>query len=177
LTIYKELNVYVMALMAQGQRPWYPLYEKPITFDEYSKEYLEVERIVKATGVSITHDKNQSSAFYYYSGEEKDTIVIPPRNQFADPAEYYVILLHELAHWSESRLFKVGEYDYSTNELIADVVSASLAMKFDIPNRSWANYELYAIRWLKKMESNPLWIFEVVKQANRVCEFLLAFEN
>ena len=54
------------------------------------------EQILANSGAKIAHDQ-PDRAFY---SRAQDSIHLPPRDAFKEPAGYYGTALHELAHWT-----------------------------------------------------------------------------
>jgi antirestriction protein ArdC len=54
------------------------------------------DQILKNSGADISHDQ-PDRAFY---NRATDSIHLPPRHAFSNPADYYGTALHELAHWT-----------------------------------------------------------------------------
>ena len=92
--------------------------------------YEEADTVIAATEADIRYGGNQ--AFY---NRAMDFIQVPLREQFTAP-EYYETVLHELCHWSESRLdWNRKEEGYAMGELIAEMGSCFLASGTRHPQR------------------------------------------
>ena len=137
--------------------------------------YEEADRVIEATGADIRYGGNQ--AFYSRNG---DYIQVPLREQFTAP-EYYETVLHEVCHWSESRLHwnrTNTDTSYSMGELIAEMGSCFLATELGIPNADkLPNHASYLQYWLKAMENDHRFIFQAATQANRAADFILSFSR
>ena len=89
----------------------------------------------------ITYTPTHGNAAYYRPSE--DIVVTPLPEQFANSAEYYSTLFHELTHSTghEKRLNRVmttaafGNNEYSQEELVAEIGSASICATLGIENK------------------------------------------
>lgn len=142
----------------------------PFSHDEYAEQFIE------ATGAQIEH--HGSRAFYRPS---TDTIVLPEREAFISPANYYATACHELTHWtghtsrldrdfSKSRRF--GDEHYAFEELIAELGSAYLAGHFGFIDGTVENHASYLASWIKVLKNDKSAIFTAAKHASAAYEFL-----
>src|SRR5215469_818093 len=140
------------------------------------------EQILKNSGARISHDQ-ADSAFYSPS---QDSIHLPPKDAFKDPAGYYGTVLHELAHWTghPSRLdrstlnesYRFGDVNYAREELRAELASVFLAAERGIPHNPehHAAYVGYCIKALKEDKNE---IFRAAHDASKATDFLLTLER
>ncbi len=135
--------------------------------------YEEADRVIAATEADIRYGGNQ--AFY---NRAQDLIQVPLREQFT-AAEYYETVLHELCHWSESRLdWNRKEEGYAMGELIAEMGSCFLASELGIPNaENLPNHASYLQSWLKAMANDTKFIFQASSQASKAADFILSFSR
>jgi len=135
--------------------------------------YQEADRVIEATGADIRYGGNQ--AFY---NRTQDFIQVPLREQFT-ALEYYETVLHELCHWSESRLeWNRKEEGYAMGELIAEMGSCFLASELGIPNaETLPNHTSYLQSWLKAMQNDTKFIFQASSQASKAADFILSFSK
>lgn len=140
------------------------------------------EQILKNSEARIAHDQ-ADRAFY---SREQDSIHLPPKNAFKDPAGYYGTALHELAHWTghPSRLnrstlnesYRFGDISYAREELRAELASVFLAAERGIPHNP-EQHAAYVGSWIKALEQDKNEIFRAAHDASRATEFLLSLER
>ncbi len=106
-----------------------------------------------------------------------DYIRLPPKTSFHSEAEFYGTALHELGHWSESRLGWTGSY--AEGELRAEMTSAFALSELGVPHCGdvTANSQSYLAHWLQAMKSDPRYIFRASTEASKAVEFLLSFSR
>ena len=132
-------------------------------------DFAPAEELIEASGADVRH--GGESAFYRPSG---DYIQMPHKHRFRSVGSYYESLLHELAHWSESRLG--WEACYAMNELVAEMAASFLSTELGVPQgESFENHAAYIKSWLKAMDNDPSFIFKASTQAAKVADFLLSF--
>lgn len=136
------------------------------------------EAILANSGADIVH-RVQTQAFY---SPTDDSIHLPKREQFATSEDYYGVALHELGHWTghESRLNRpmknpLGSEEYAKEELRAQISSFMLGQELDI------YYNLdetasYADSWIKALQDDPREIFRAAADAEKIMEYVMAFE-
>ena len=135
--------------------------------------YEEADKVIEATGADIRYGGNQ--AFYNRLG---DFIQVPLREQFG-AAEYYETVLHELCHWTESRLnWNRKDEGYAMGELVAEMGSCFLATELGIPNaETLPNHASYLQSWLKAMENDHRFVFQASSQASKAADYILSFSR
>jgi antirestriction protein ArdC len=94
----------------------------------------------------------------------QDAIGIPSRGLFANPAEYYSTLFHELAHSTghQKRLHRenfdkpshFGSESYSKEELVAEMTSAFLCGLSGIERETVPNSAAYLKTWIERLKSD-----------------------
>ncbi len=140
------------------------------------------EKILDNSGARIAHDQ-ADRAFY---SRASDSIHLPPRDVFKDPAGYYGTALHELAHWTghPSRLnrqtlnetYRFGDTNYAKEELRAELASVFLAAERGIPHDS-AQHAAYVGSWISALKEDKNEIFRAAHDASAATDFLLALER
>ncbi|MER2511372.1 MAG: zincin-like metallopeptidase domain-containing protein [Nitrosomonas ureae] len=137
------------------------------------------EQILRASGADIRYDKT-NTAFY---SPIHDTIHMPPQIMFQDSAGFYGTALHELGHWSghASRLgrdlaHKFGSPEYAREELRAELASYFLASRLGIPHDP-GQHSAYVGSWIDCLRHDKHAIFREAKEAERITEFVLAFQK
>ena len=140
------------------------------------------EQILKNSGARISHDQ-ADSAFYSPS---QDSIHLPPKDAFKDPAGYYGTVLHELAHWTghPSRLnrstlnesYRFGDVNYAKEELRSELASVFLAVERGIPHNP-EQHAAYVGSWINALRKDKHEIFRAAHDASEATDFLLALEH
>ena len=128
----------------------------------------------------ITYNPTKGDLAYYRPSE--DLVVTPLPEQFADIAEYYSTLFHELTHSTghEKRLNRVmataafGNNEYSQEELVAEIGSASLCATLGIESKgSFVNSVAYIQSWLKALRNDKKMIVKASSQAEKAVKLIL----
>lgn len=137
------------------------------------------EQILKASGAAIHHSE-QDRAFYRPS---TDKIHMPEKHLFPTADNYYATALHELGHWTghESRLDRdlanpFGSEAYAREELRAEIASMILGNELGIGHDP-DQHASYVKSWIKVLEEDPMEIFRAAADAEKIHEFVLAFEQ
>lgn len=137
------------------------------------------ERLVLASQAYIQH-RAEDRAFYSPGG---DHIVMPERSQFHSAEHYWSTLLHELGHWTghKSRLDRdltgfFGSESYAKEELRAEIASLMLCAEMGI-GHDGSQHAAYVKSWVKVLQDDPREIFRAAASAEKIQEFLLAFEQ
>jgi antirestriction protein ArdC len=135
-------------------------------------DFVPAEELIEATGADIRFGGDR--AFYNRSG---DFIQVPPRHRFDPPGTFYETLLHELSHWSESRVgWDHEQHGYAMCELVAEMASSFMAAELGVPQgESLDNHAAYVKSWLKEMKDDAAFIFRASTQAGKVTDYLLSF--
>lgn len=119
-------------------------------------------------------------AYYVVS---QDKVVLPVREAFsADPADYYAVAFHELAHATghDSRLGREslttkeawGGQHYAKEELVAELCSAMLCAETGIsPN--YVRSASYVSSWLRWADDNRREIISAAGQAQKAADWIL----
>lgn len=139
----------------------------------------EAERILTNSGADIRYDKTDTA---YYTSKH-DQIHMPPKVMFPDAAGFYSVALHELGHWTghESRLGRqlgngFGTADYAKEELRAELSSFFLASRLGIPHDP-GQHASYIKSWIQVLEQDHNEIFRAAKDAEKISEFVLQFQQ
>lgn len=124
--------------------------------------------------------KNEKGDDAFYS-PLNDSIVLPLKEQFEEPAEYYSTLYHEAAHstGAKKRLnrFEEGSYfgsePYSKEELVAEISAAvSLnELKIDTPDTE-KNSIAYCQSWLSVLKNDPKFIVSAASKAEKAVKLI-----
>ncbi|WP_430233734.1 zincin-like metallopeptidase domain-containing protein [Nitrosomonas communis] len=137
------------------------------------------EHILQVSGARILHG-GQNSAFYRPT---TDSIHLPDKGQFPSADGYYATALHELGHWTghSSRLDRdltnpFGSEGYAKEELRAEIASMILGDGLGI-GYDPGQHAAYVGSWIKILQDDPLEIFRAAADAEKIQEYLLAFEQ
>ena len=155
-----------------------PLELKPQQENEW--EAIErAEHILQASGAKITHAPGDR-AFYRPS---TDSITLPEKSQFPQPDAYYATALHELGHWTghPTRLDRdlahpFGSEGYAKEELRAEISSMILGDSLGLGHDP-EQHAAYVGSWIKVLQDDPLEIFRASSDAEKIHDYVLAFEQ
>ncbi|WP_322075499.1 zincin-like metallopeptidase domain-containing protein [Burkholderia cenocepacia] len=152
-----------------------PIQRKEQTWDAIER----AERILQASGAVIHHGEN-NRAFYRPS---TDSIHLPDKGQFPSADNYYATALHELGHWTghADRLARdlahpFGSEGYAKEELRAEISSMILGDELGIGHDP-GQHAAYVGSWIKALQEDPLEIFRAAAEAEKIQEYVLAFEQ
>ena len=134
--------------------------------------YGKATDFAKGTGIRIKSGGNKAA--YYPGGDE---VVMPYANQFESEEAYWGTLNHELIHASgiKNRLDrqfgkKFGDTAYAREELVAELGSAFLCARLDIP-ASFRSAS-YIDSWLKVLKEDNRAVFNAASYAGHASQFL-----
>lgn len=151
-----------------------PLERKEQTWDASER----AEKILNASGADIRHGGDR--AFYRPSS---DHIQLPDKGQFPTADNYYSTALHELQHWTghNSRLDRdlahpFGSEGYAREELRAEIGSMILGDELGIGHDP-EQHAAYVGSWIKALQDDPLEIFRASAEAEKMSNYVLAFEQ
>jgi len=137
------------------------------------------EHILQASGAKITHAAGDR-AFYRPS---TDSITLPEKSQFESADRYYATALHELGHWTghPSRLDRdlahpFGSEGYAKEELRAEISSMIVGDELGIGHDP-EQHAAYVGSWIKALQDDPLEIFRASSDAEKIHDYVLAFEQ
>lgn len=142
------------------------------TAEEVANDYVTRE------GIELSHVHGDRA---YYS-PANDSVTVPMREQFKDTAEYYSTLFHELTHSTGhpkrlNRITKVAAHrddDYSTEELVAEIGSASILATLGIESKqSFRNSAAYVQNWLKALKNDKKMIVIASSRAEKAIKMIL----
>ena len=142
------------------------------TADDVADSYVQRE------GIKLTKRKSNEA---YYS-PLFDEVVVPLPQQFKNPGEYYSTLFHELVHSTghSKRLDRItavssfGKEEYSLEELVAEIGSASLLATLGVENeRTFKNSAAYLQNWLKALRNDKKMIVKAAAQAEKAIKLIL----
>ncbi len=138
-------------------------------------DYEEKERI-------LINETASNNAFYSPS---KDFIQIPCREQYEDIMEFYSTLFHEMVHSTghknrlgrfneEYKAVAFGSADYSKEELVAEIGSATLMNVIGIETaKTFKNSAAYIQNWLKVLKNDNKFIVSASSRAEKAVKYIL----
>lgn len=146
---------------------------------QYTEERLKLDENGKKDGIDIVH-RAIDRAYY---NPEKDQIVMPERHQFATADLYYATLLHEIGHATghEKRLNRdlsggFGSESYAKEELRAEISSMIIGQTLQIGHDT-TQHQSYLKSWVKIVKEDPNAIFEAVKEAEKIKDYVLGLNK
>lgn len=144
-------------------------------------ESMEVNQVVldvyDALNVSYAHEKSNKACYY----PKEDRIVIPLVNQFSDQSRWSMTALHELVHWTASRVNRdCSTYSFDTEarameELVAELGSMYLSMHLKIDGYMDKENLAYIQSWKKTANSTngDRYIYKACKLAEDASRYIL----
>lgn len=135
-----------------------------------------IEMFIEKTGAKIK-EVAQDSAFYRPS---TDTITMPAYDQFKSSYDYYSVACHELAHWTghSTRLERdlsgvKSSSSYAKEELIAELSSVYTCAHLGLQAQPKETNSQYIKGWLRSLNSDPKWVFQVAGDASKATQYLI----
>jgi antirestriction protein ArdC len=139
-------------------------------------DFEPAETAIRTTGATIQIGGERA---YYCPRREDgsgDFIQCPHKHQFTEEKEYYATVLHELMHWSQSRLDWKGKY--SEGELRAEIGACYALAELDVPQSDdMTNHHAYVKHWLECLKNDPKFIFSCAAAASKAADFVLSFSR
>lgn len=109
-----------------------------------------------------------------------DKVMMPNRYDFRTPAHFYSTLFHELTHSTghESRLKRnmrnhFGSYDYSFEELVAEMGACFLASESGIVAQTYDNTVGYIQSWMKALQNDKTLFIRAANAAQKAANYIL----
>ena len=157
--------------------------------DYWTREHITVEHItvehITVEHITVEHIKG-NEAFY---SPMRDMIQLPLFEQFKDANEYYSTAFHESVHstMKESRcnraeerkdkLVAFGSEEYSKEELVAELGSASLMNIIGIETKkSFKNSTAYIQSWIRVLKNDVKFIVSASSKAEKAVNYILNIE-
>lgn len=114
--------------------------------------------------------------------QQSDTIVIPEKEHFASPEQYFAEALHQLAHRTAAMELsqpQEGAMDQATNsrlELRTNLASLFLSKELNLPYD--LNYHAgYTNSWAQVMKEEPGELFNAADDAQKIVDHIMRFEQ
>lgn len=152
---------------------------KPIRkAEEVLNNYIEREKIPLFVGAS-------DRAFYRPAD---DSITLPGITQFESAEEFYSIAFHECGHSTlkacrcdreaDNAKAYFGNEDYSKEELVAEITSASIlhSLGIETPD-TFINSAAYIQSWLKVLKNDKRFIVSAAGKAEKAVKYILDIEQ
>lgn len=153
--------------------------ETMIDFNPIEKAESVIADYVKRSGIGFS---NEDQGEAYYSPRD-DRVVLPLKEQFVNEAEYYSTAFHELTHSTghPSRLNRImtganrfGSEDYSKEELVAEIGSASILHMLGIETDGTVeNNAAYIQNWIKALRNDKRMIVSAAGKAGKAVEMII----
>jgi len=146
-------------------------------FDEEMEANEQILEMFKTLGITVKHKKS-NRAFYDPSN---DSITIPNVKQFKDADEWSGTCLHEMVHWTASRVDRdCSKYGFDTEErameeLVAELGSMFLSMKLKVNGQTDENSLAYLSSWKKaaKGKNGKRFVYKACRLAEKACKHIL----
>lgn len=152
--------------------------------------FHEVEPIADADKIIIDYitreaiNFNEQASNEAYYSPNRDTVVVPMKEQYQHINEYYSTTFHELIHSTghKKRLNRLeisavasfGSETYSKEELVAEIGSATLLNILEIETqRTFTNSVAYIQNWLIVLRNDNRFIISASSQAEKAIDYIL----
>lgn len=194
-SVYGMVTERIIEQLEKGVIPW----QKPWTgirsgaYNRVSKKSYSLlnQMLLKHKGEYATFKQWQDLGGHVRKGEKSEIVVfwkiqLPLFEQFTDASEYYSTAFHESVHstMKESRcnraeetkgkLVAFGSADYSKEELVAEIGSASLMNIIGIEtSKSFRNSSAYIQNWLSVLKNNVKFIISASSKAEKAVDYIL----
>lgn len=153
---------------------------------EFQREPINEEELIQSRDklideMDLIFYEGGGKAFYSPSN---DSITMPVMNDFKDAYSYMTTFLHEAGHATghETRLNRnientFGTRDYAREELRAEIASAFTAQAIGLEHSGEPeyldNHKAYIQSWIERLEKNPNELFEAIKDADQISDYLI----
>jgi antirestriction protein ArdC len=167
----------VELLTGEQSEDWEHHWESDRHGDNLVEKNKRIEGLLQALEVRWTH--NTTGAYYR---PRTDEVNIPPERCFMDrngqsaTAAYYIVLFHELIHWTGPRLQRKRGFDalaYAREELVAELGAVTLMRCFGIELGFPQRHAKYFQVWLSRSGSQKAAIAHAKKEAERAVQFII----
>lgn len=155
-----------------------------------SRPLREIESIPDAETIFTDYIQRERIHFEQTASDKAfyrpyaDMIHLPLRNQFKNSAEYYSTAFHEATHSTghpnrlnrlyEGRVAAFGNEEYSKEELVAEIGSATLLNTLGIETpTSFRNNAAYIQSWLQVLKNDVKFIVSASTKAEKAVNMIL----
>lgn len=196
-SVYPKLQVYNVFNLDQTNIKE----ARPELYAKFNQEYQEVQenneketKEIPAVDAMIKNDlyvcpikPTQQDRAYY--DPNKDTIVVPLKEQFKNGEAFYGTLFHEMSHASgaQNRLNRLASGDhfgspsYAREELVAELTAALLSTRYGMEKNLKDDSARYLKSWLSNLKQDPSYIkttlFDVKRSANYISTRVESIDN
>lgn len=132
--------------------------------------------IEKQSWICPIEVKESNGAFYSIGGKK---ITVPLKGQFVDGESFYSTLLHEMAHstGAEEHLNRkfgkeFGDSDYSSEELIAELTSATCGQNLGLSTHLREENVKYIKNWLSALGKDTKFIYTLLKEVAKASNLI-----
>ena len=155
-------------------------------------ELHDIEPIEKAENVLYSYWTRESITVEHIKGDDayysptRDLIRLPLFEQFTEANEYYSTAFHESVHSTmkenrcnraedrKGKLVAFGSDDYSKEELVAEIGSASIMNIIGIEtSKSFRNSSAYIQNWLSVLKNDVKFIVSASSKAEKAVNYIL----
>ena len=151
-------------------------------------ELNEIEPIEEAENVLMDYIRREGITFIQTASNDAyyapfaDKIQLPLREQFNSAEEYYSTAFHEATHSTmktdrcnrPQKLAAFGSEDYSKEELVAEIGSATLMNVVGLETaKSFRNSTAYIQSWLKVLRNDNRFIVSASTKAEKAVNYIL----
>lgn len=155
-------------------------------------ELHDIEPIEKAEKVLYSYWTRESITVEHIKGDDayysptRDLIRLPLFEQFTEANEYYSTAFHESVHSTmkenrcnraedrKGKLVAFGSDDYSKEELVAEIGSASIMNIIGIEtSKSFRNSSAYIQNWLSVLKNDVKFIVSASSKAEKAVNYIL----
>lgn len=159
---------------------------EPVKNEHTANEVAEAVIAEYAKRDALTLNVCESNQAFY--SPSKDFVQVPQMSQYANEAEYYSTMFHELTHSTghERRLNRkevntlhfFGDDDYSREELTAEMGAAFLCSQVGIDcAKAFKNSAAYIQGWLNHLRGDNKAIVIAAGKAERAAKYILTGEK
>ena len=160
---------------------------QPLTLKETSKAKQKFSNVEQAEQIIETYSERENCKISYQGNEayyrpSTDEIVIPDRFKFAQRAELYSTIFHEITHstGAKQRLDRLdkfsffGSESYSKEELVAEIGASGMCSLLDIEtSSSFKNSTAYIQSWLQQLRNDKKLIVSASSKAEKAIDYIL----
>lgn len=159
-----------------------PLNKDELTVHEPIEEAEKIKREYVERENFLIQERITNEAFY---SPLRDFIQVPCKEQYVNLVEFYSTLFHEMVHSTghmtrlnrfdeNSKLAAFGSEDYSKEELIAEIGSATLMNIIGIETeKTFKNSTAYIQSWLKVLRDDNKFIVSASSKAEKAVRYIL----
>lgn len=155
--------------------------EKPIS-DIQPIESAEQIIIDYVSREGINYKETVSNRAYY--SPVMDAVVVPLKKQYTNINDFYAVALHEICHStghytrlnriSKTDIAAFGSHEYSKEELVAEIGSASLMNILNLEtSKTFRNTTAYIQSWLQVLKNDNRFIVSAASKAEKAVNYIL----